>query len=100
MQTVDGGLHRTALQFLEVGLNAAPVVEHSLLATGDVEQLGVLLGGPVPVQPHFGKSVVEGRQVHGFGVGQCAVDIKNQRFQHGASRFQNPCLTGGWTDYK
>ena len=69
----------------ELAIMAFGIEAHALLAAGDRQQFAVERRVPVPVQAGFGKGRVEGGAMAvAFGIGQRAVHIKNQGFQHEA----------------
>ena len=61
-------------------------MQDALLAAGDGEQLAVERLVPVPVEAGLAEGGIEGRAMAvALGVGERAVDVENQCFQHGVS---------------
>ena len=79
------GVARIGIRLLQES-GGMPLAEkpYPLLAAGDLQQFAVERLVPIPRQTSFGKSAVEGDAMAvSLGIGQRAIDIEYQGFEHG-----------------
>jgi hypothetical protein len=61
------------------------VVQYSLFAAGDIEQLSIVIGAPVPGESLLPEREVECLAMNLLGFGQRTVDIENNSLDYGVA---------------